>query len=116
MLVVEEVRERAESDWGAGRSASPRAVFGFPNGACLSTHLGVRQPDVYGTAIGFSVAGGESRMVKAQAAAARFYLFAGIYEYPCCETTAKLAAAMHAAGVDIVHREGCAVYHSASVR
>jgi enterochelin esterase-like enzyme len=51
---TQEVREWAETRWGASSNPDERAVFGFSNGGVFAAAMGIAHPELYHAAIPFS--------------------------------------------------------------
>ena len=95
----EEVRSWAEAELGASRETAERAVQGVSNGGRFAVEIGMRDPELFGSVFGFSVASNsesEDMTARARVLAGktpRFFLAAGKWETGFHKLTVRLADA-----------------------
>jgi enterochelin esterase-like enzyme len=102
---VEDVRRWTGSRFGVALPSGRTAVFGVSAGGELALALGLRHPDVYGAVFCASPGGGYQPPVVMPGALPRTYLVAGTLEPFFLENATRWAAALRAAGADVVMRE-----------
>jgi len=105
---VEDVREWTRSRFGVSSTRDRTAVFGVSAGGELALAIGLRHPDVYGAIFCASPGGGYRPPGVMPTPLPRTYLVAGTQEPWFLENAARWAAALRAAGADVVmtEREG----------
>jgi enterochelin esterase-like enzyme len=98
----EEVRSRAEREWGASTDPKDRVVFGCSDGARFALEMGLRHSEWFGNVFAFSVAGARNLELPARPPRpARYYLAAGTWERPFLEMTRNLAEKLKAQDVAV---------------
>jgi enterochelin esterase-like enzyme len=102
---VEDVRQWAASRFGGELPRERTAVFGVSAGGELALALGLRHPDVYGAIFCASPGAGYQPTEVAPSRIPRTYLVAGTQEPFFLENATRWAAALRAAGGDVVMRE-----------
>ena len=105
---VEDVRHWAASRFGGALPSERTAVFGASAGGELALALGLRHPDVYGAIFCASPGGGyqpTAVMPNMPSRIPRTYLVAGTQEPFFLANATRWAAALRAAGADVVMSE-----------
>jgi len=102
---VEDVRRWARSRFGVGLPAERTAVFGYSAGGELALTLGLRHPDVYGSAFAGSPGAGFKPPDQLPTSLPRVCLFAGTQEPFFLDNATRWAAALRQAGADVVMSE-----------
>jgi enterochelin esterase-like enzyme len=102
---VEDVRHWTASRFGGALPTDRTAVFGASAGGELALALGLRHPDVYGAIFCASPGGGyqlPAVLPSMPSRIPRTYLVAGTHEPFFLENATRWAAALRAAGADVV--------------
>jgi enterochelin esterase-like enzyme len=105
---VADVRRWTESRFGGALPPERTAVFGASAGGELALALGLRHPDVYGAIFCASPGAGYQPTAVLSSMPSRIprtYLVAGTQEPFFLENAARWAAALRAAGADVVMQE-----------
>ncbi len=110
---VEDVSRWARSRFGLALTAERTAVFGASAGGELALALGLRHPDVYGAILSGSPGGGYRPAGPMPSRVPRTYLVAGTLEPFFLDNATRWAAALRAAGADVVMSERVASHGDA---
>jgi enterochelin esterase-like enzyme len=102
---VEDVRQWVRSRFGVARPAECTAVFGASAGGELALALGLRHPDIYGAVFSGSPGAGYKPTGEMPSSLPRVYLVAGTLEPFFLANATRWAAALRAAGADVVMSE-----------
>jgi enterochelin esterase-like enzyme len=102
---VEDVRRWTGSRFGVALPAGRTAVCGVSAGGELALAIGLRRPDVYGAVFCASPGAGYRPPALMPGALPRVYLVAGTLEPFFLENATRWAAALRAAGADVVMSE-----------
>jgi enterochelin esterase-like enzyme len=102
---VEDVRHWTESRFGGALPTERSAVFGASAGGELALALGLRHPDVYGAILCASPGGGYQPTAVMPSRIPRTYMVAGTQEPFFLANATRWAAALRAAGADVVMNE-----------
>jgi enterochelin esterase-like enzyme len=102
---VADVRQWTASRFGGALPTERTAVFGASAGGELALALGLRHPDVYGAIFCASPGGGYQPSAALPSRIPRTYLVAGTHEPFFLANAARWAAALRAAGADVVMQE-----------
>jgi Ser/Thr protein kinase RdoA (MazF antagonist)/predicted esterase len=102
---VERLREWARSRWGVVLPAARTAVCGVSAGGEFALAMGLRHPDIYGAVFCASPGGGYRPPDVMPTSLPRAYLVAGAQEPFFLENATRWAAALRAAGADVVLAE-----------
>ena len=102
---VETVRHWTASRFGGALPSERTAVFGASAGGELALALGIRHPNVYGSIFCASPGGGFKPTAVRPSQIPRTYLVAGAQEPYFLENATRWAAALRAAGADVVMQE-----------
>jgi enterochelin esterase-like enzyme len=102
---VEDVRTWTASRFGGALPIERTAVFGASAGGELALALGLRHPDIYGAVFCASPGGGYRPPELMPGPIPRAYLVAGTQEPFFLDNATRWAAALGAAGADVVMRE-----------
>jgi enterochelin esterase-like enzyme len=100
-----DVRQWVRSRFGVALPAGRTAVFGVSAGGELALAIGLRHPDVYGVVFCASPGGGYRPPAVMPGPLPRAYLVAGTLEPFFLENATRWAAALRAAGADVVMTE-----------
>jgi enterochelin esterase-like enzyme len=100
-----DVRQWVRSRFGVALPAGRTAVFGVSAGGELALAIGLRHPDVYGVIFCASPGGGYRPPAVMPGPLPRAYLVAGTLEPFFLENSTRWAAALRAAGADVVMTE-----------
>jgi enterochelin esterase-like enzyme len=100
-----DVRQWVRSRFGVALPAGRTAVFGVSAGGELALAIGLRHPDVYGVIFCASPGGGYRPPAVMPGPLPRAYLVAGTLEPFFLENATRWAAALRAAGADVVMTE-----------
>jgi enterochelin esterase-like enzyme len=98
-FVLEEVLPWAEEEFGASNKREDRIVHGFSNGGVFAAAMGLRNPDVFGYALPFSVGIDPSEFAGEKPIDTKFYFVSGELEESFFETTQSLAKRLAEEGV-----------------
>ncbi|MFI5589926.1 alpha/beta hydrolase [Amycolatopsis sp. NPDC051758] len=101
----EEVGQWVRSRFDVTLPAERTAVCGVSAGGELALALGLRHPDVYGTVLAASPGGGYRPPAAMPGSLPRTYLVAGTQEPFFFQNATRWAAALRAAGADVVSKE-----------
>jgi enterochelin esterase-like enzyme len=110
---VEDVRRWARSRFEVALPPERTAVFGASAGGELALALGLRHPDVYGAVFSGSPGAGYRPPGVMPASLPRAYLVAGTLEPFFLGNATRWAAALRAAGAEVVMRERVAAHGDA---
>ena len=102
---VKDVRHWTASQFGGALPTERSAVFGASAGGELALALGLRHPDVYGAILCASPGGGYQPTAVLPSRIPRTYLVAGTQEPFFLENARRWAAALRAAGAEVVMQE-----------
>ena len=102
---VEDVRQWTASRFGGALPTQHTAVFGASAGGELALALGLRHPDVYGAIFCASPGAGYKPTEVMPSRLPRTYLVAGTQEPFFLENATRWAAALRAAGANVVMKE-----------
>lgn len=102
---VEDVRRWVQSRFGVALPAARTAVWGASAGGELALAMGVRHLDIYGAVFAASPGGGYRPPAVLPRPLPRVYLVAGTREPFFLENAVRWAAALRAAGADVVMKE-----------
>jgi enterochelin esterase-like enzyme len=102
---TEDVRRWTAARFGVALPAERTAVFGASAGGELALALGLRHPDVYGAILCASPGAGYKPPEMLPGRIPRTYLVAGTQEPFFLENATRWAAALRAAGADVVMQE-----------
>ena len=102
---VEDVRRWTESRFKVALPSDRTAVFGVSASGELALALGLRHPDVYGAVFCASPGGGYQPPAVMPSSLPRAYLVAGTLEPFFLQNAKRWAAALSAAGADVVMHE-----------
>lgn len=102
---VDDVHRWVSSRFGVALPRGRTAVLGVSAGAELALALGVRHPDRYGTVLGASPGAGYRPPATLPSPLPRTYLVAGTEEPFFRDNATRWAAALRAAGADVVLTE-----------
>jgi enterochelin esterase-like enzyme len=102
---TEDVRRWTAARFGGALPAERSAVFGASAGGELALALGLRHPDVYGAIFCASPGAGYQPPEMMPRRIPRTYLLAGTQEPFFLENATRWAAALRAAGADVVMQE-----------
>jgi enterochelin esterase-like enzyme len=102
---VADVRHWTASRFGGALPPERSAMFGASAGGELALALGLRYPDVYGAILCASPGGGYQPTAVMPRRIPRTYLVAGAQERFFLENAMRWAAALRAAGADVVMQE-----------
>jgi enterochelin esterase-like enzyme len=105
---VEDVGAWARSRFGVELPSKRTAVFGVSAGGELALALGLRYPELYGAIFSASPGGGYGPPDAMPSRVPRTYLVAGTLEPFFLQNTARWAAALRDANVDVVMSERAA--------
>jgi enterochelin esterase-like enzyme len=104
-FVVEDVRHWTASRFGVALPTERTAVFGASAGGELALALGLRHPDIYGAIFCASPGAGYKPPEVMPRRIPRTYLVAGTQEPFFLENATRWAAALRAAGANVVMKE-----------
>jgi enterochelin esterase-like enzyme len=102
---VEDVRQWTAARFGGALPAARTAVYGASAGGELALALGLRHPDVYGAVLCASPGAGYQPAALLPSRLPRAYLVAGTQEPFFLENATRWAAALRAAGAEVVMHE-----------
>src|SRR4029077_18886109 len=110
---VGDVRRWVRARFGFGMPAERTAVFGVSAGGELALALGLRHPDVYGAILAGSPGAGYKPNGVIPSSIPRVYLVAGTLEPFFLDNATRWAAALRAAGANVVMSERVASHGNA---
>jgi enterochelin esterase-like enzyme len=102
---VDDVRGWVRSRFGVAPTGEQTAVFGVSAGGELALAIGLRHPDVFGTVFCASPGGGYRPPSVMPSPLPRAYLVAGTLEPFFLQNANRWAAALRAAGADVMMTE-----------
>jgi enterochelin esterase-like enzyme len=104
-FLVDEVRRWTTTRFGVALQAERTAVLGVSASGELALALGLRHPQVFGSVLCASPGAGFQPPVDLQVSLPRAYVVAGLQEPFFLENATRWAAALQAAGADVVMKE-----------
>jgi enterochelin esterase-like enzyme len=110
---VDDVRRWVRERLGVTLTPRRTAVFGVSAGGELALALGLRHPDIYGAVFSASPGGGYQPRDALPGLIPRVYLVAGTREPFFLDNATRWAAALRAAGADVVMTERAASHGAA---
>jgi enterochelin esterase-like enzyme len=99
-FVIEEVLPWAEENFGASDKREQRIVHGFSNGGVFAAAMGLRNPNVFGYALPFSVGIDPSASTNLESVSTKFYFVSGKLEPGFFNTTQNLSKRLAENGVE----------------
>lgn len=98
-FVIEEVLPWAEENFGASRFRDQRLVYGHSNGGVFAAAMGLKNPDIFGYALPFSVGVDPTETLGLEPVDTKFYFVAGQLEEGFLETTRNLSEQLAERGI-----------------
>ena len=100
-FVLEEVLPWAQTEFGASAKRSERIVYGHSNGGVFAAAMGIRNPDVFGYALPFSVGVDPTDILDYEPVETEFYFVAGTLEEGFFSSTQALAERLAADTISV---------------